>query len=159
MGCLVLAFFAVPKAMDVLVPDAVTWATIVATAKASSAMIMAVGIPCTLAEGNRLYLTNHIFRIDAACTGGLWLAMYALAVVFMPVSRKRKVQGLLIGLPVLVVFNLVRLVVVAAVSLYWPVRFYFIHDQAMQGGFVVVTVLVWVGWMWLSRDDWKPGWE
>jgi hypothetical protein len=51
------------------------------------------------------------------------------------------------------------LVLVAAVSEYRPASFDVIHDIVMQSSFAVFTALLWAGWMWVSRDDWKPGWE
>jgi exosortase/archaeosortase family protein len=155
---LVLAVPFVPRLLDAALPSSVTWGVIRGTAKAASVLIAAIGVPCRLAEGNRLYLTHHVFRIDAACTAGLWLALYALAVVLMPVSAKRRLLGLL-GLPVLLAFNLARLVGVAAVSEWWPRQFYFVHDVVMQAAFLIFTVSLWGLWMWWSRGDWKPGWE
>jgi len=135
------------------------WAITIATTGVTSALLDVAGIPCVLVEGNRLYLTNHTFRIDPGCTGVTWLVLYAITVLLMPVSAMRKIQGLLVGLPTLVAFNFVRLVMVAAVSEHWPLQFFYIHDKIMQGAFVGVTVLLWAGWMFLSRNDWKPGWE
>lgn len=145
--------------MAKLMPDGLTWAWIRATARVSALTISSIGIPCTLSNGNLLHLTNHTFRIDAACTGGEWIAMYALAVVLMPIRRERKWQGLLMGLPLLVGFNLFRLVLVAAVSTWAPTEFTFVHNTVMQSAFVLVAALLWTIWMWLARNDWLPDWE
>lgn len=140
-------------------PDPAAWALMVATATATSALLGVAGVPCTLDQGNLLYLTNHTFRIDPGCTGVTWLLLFTIAVLLMPVTGKRKMQGLLVGLPALIILNFGRLVVVALVSEHSPASFEFVHDRIMQGGFVVATAALWAIWMWVSRNDWKPGWE
>ncbi len=158
-GFLLLAVLIAPRVLAFGLPASVKWGAMVATASVTSVLLDAAGIPATLADGNLLYLTNHVFRIDPGCTAASWLLLYAIAVVSMPVARSRKIQGLIVGLPSLIVFNLLRLVLVAAVSEYRPASFDVIHDIVMQSSFAVFTALLWAGWMWVSRDDWKPGWE
>lgn len=158
-GFLLLTVLIAPRVLAYVLPASVAWGAMVVTARLTSVLLDVVGIPATLADGNLLYLTNHVFRIDPGCTAASWLFLYTIAVVLMPVARIRKVQGLIVGLPSLIVFNLIRLVVVAAVSEYRPALFDVIHDIVMQSSFAVFTALLWAGWMWVSQNDWKPGWE
>lgn len=157
-----LALLAIPRVvaplMRAVMPKALTWGWIEGTAWASHRLIRAAGIPCTLSSGNLLHLTNHTFRIDADCTGGLWYSMYVLAVLLVPVQWSRKVGGICIGLPILISFNFARLVLVAAISEYAPGRFSFVHDVLMQSLFLLLTTTVWAIWMWRSEGALRPGW-
>jgi exosortase/archaeosortase family protein len=148
-----------PVVLPIVLPKTVISAAITGTAEATSTLLRTLRIPCVLVDGDHLHLTNHIFRIDPGCTGITWLVLYLIAVAFMPVATSRRIKGLLIGLPVLVAFNFVRLVSVAAVSQWSPLHFDLIHDFVMQSAFVVVTVSMWAVWMWWSRNEWKPGWD
>lgn len=145
--------------LAMIVPPSVDELAISATARTAAFLVRGVGISCELVGGDRLRLTNHVLRIDAACTALAWLGMYAAAVLLMPIELRWRCRGLLVGVPALTAYNLVRLVAVSAVSQWRPEAFSIVHDAVMQIGFVVATVATWALWMWHSRDHWLTGWE
>jgi exosortase/archaeosortase family protein len=157
-GAAFVALTLAPRIVELTVPTPVMSAANELTARASAALIACAGIPSSNV-GSRVLLTNHVLRIDSACNGFVWLVLYALSVLLVPVSVRRKLQGLLIGWPILIVFNFARIVVVAAVSQWRPGQFLFVHDVVLQLSVVVVAMTTWGVWMWVARNDWKPGWQ
>ncbi len=139
-------------------PAAVTdWMRVV-TAYVASTGVRAVGVPVAL-DGTLLRLHHHVLRIDLACTALEWFVLFAAAVAVVPVARDRRLAAILLGIPAIAVLNIVRLVAVAVVSEYDPSRFIFVHDYVLQGSIALAVGGMWALFMWLSRNDWSPGWS
>lgn len=130
-----------------------------ATAAIASWAVRAVGVPVTLARGTELVLRNHVLRIDLACTAIDWLVLFAVAVAVVPVLLRRRISAILVGLPTIAVLNVVRLVAVALVSEYSPRQFAFVHGVVLQFSIAALVSLMWVAFLWRSRDDWSPEWS
>ena len=152
-----LAPFALERFLEWL-PGSATVALRELTARVASWGVGLVGVPCLYDGGNQLYLSNHVLRIDVACTAVAWMIMFVVSVLVVPVVRNRKWQALSVGLPLILVANLVRLVLVAMVSEWAPQYFFPVHDRVLQASMAAVVIAIWAGFVWFARDDWKAGW-
>lgn len=95
-------------------------------------------------DGNLVILSNRILRIDLDCTGISLAAVYLALVVAYPLSARRKLAAIAIGLPVLFVANMARLVAVAALSGPLDERtFMFVHDYLFKVAMIAVVVAMW----------------
>ena len=116
-----------------------------ATAWVASALVGASGVPVTCA-GSEINLSTRVLVINTECTGAYILAAFAALVIAYPADRRSKLTGLVAGMPLLMLANLVRLVLVAHISEGWPHLFPFLHDFLFQATLVLVTVGVWIAW-------------
>lgn len=130
-----------------------------ATTGAAAPVISAIGISVAHVPPHDLLLTNHTFRIDLECTALRIMLLFGMTVAVTPVKPKRRVQGLLIGIPAIAAANLIRLLGLAGVSEMWPEYFHVLHTYTFQAFMILFTGGAWALWLSASRNDWLPGWR
>lgn len=99
-------------------------------------------------EVNETLVSNGkvLLDIKKGCDGIEPTVFFLIGVLLVPFSRKAKVVGLLIGIFVLSLLNVLRIVGLFLVNSYWPQAFDFLH---LHGGFTlffIVTIVVWMLW-------------
>ena len=102
-------------------------------------------------SGTQILLANRTLSIDLPCSAIFIVAVFSALVLSYPVSNADRIRGLAIGIPVILVFNVVRIVAATQVSLSMPNAFDFFHDYLFQSGMVLVTAVVWASWLSLAR--------
>ena len=119
-----------------------------ATATVLGACSRATGLSATTV-GTDVYLATRTLRIDLGCTALPLMIVYTALVLAYPLPWRRKAIGLLVGLPVLAIANLVRLVAVAQLSgRLGQGAFLFVHDYMFQIGMVGVVIALWGAYLW-----------
>jgi len=114
-----------------------------ATAEMAGVCSSLTGIPATV-SGNEIFLTSRILRIDLDCTGLSIAMVYSALVLAYPLSFKRKMIGLGIGLPALFLVNMARLTAVAQLSgRLGDDLFLFVHDYLFKIGMVAAVIGLW----------------
>jgi exosortase/archaeosortase family protein len=123
----------------------------VGTATLLTTIIEWLGIPVTQ-NGILLYLTNHTLAIDLDCTGLTIAALYVSLIVAYPLSARTRTLAIAVGLPVIVLANLLRLVGVALASQYLNAdMFFFAHDYLFKVVMVFVVIGLWAVWLQMAR--------
>jgi len=80
-------------------------------------------------------------------------ATYIAAVLASPVGVWPKLPGILIGTAVLLLLNLLRLVSLFFVGVYYPNAFDMLHEAVWQATFIVLAVGFWAIWVqWATRE-------
>jgi len=80
------------------------------------------------------------------------VGLFVAAVLASPVAWMPKFPGLLVGAAFLTVMNLVRIVSLFYIGIYFPKAFDMMHRDVSQGLFIVLVVLTWVLWaLWAVR--------
>ena len=127
------------------------------TAGALGACSRATGLSATTV-GADVFLATRTLRIDLGCTALPLMIVYTALVLAYPLPWRRKVIGLLVGLPALAAANFVRLVAVAQLSgRLGQDAFLFVHDYMFQIGMVAVVIALWGGYLWeAGRHAAKP---
>jgi exosortase/archaeosortase family protein len=120
-----------------------------ATAAVTNTLAQLTGVPSTL-NGIDVVLPERILRVSLECTGAYVFVAYAALVLAQPVRWSVRAVGLLVGLPVLVALNILRLVVVAHIAYRAPVNFDLLHDFLFQGLMILSALLVWMAWMYVT---------
>ena len=87
------------------------------------------------------------FRIIGECTAYYPISIYIAAVLGFPSPWRRRVLGVLLGLPVLLIINQVRLVSLCYLSRSVPEYFDMLHIVVWQSLIIFFTVLVWILWV------------
>jgi archaeosortase B (VPXXXP-CTERM-specific) len=86
------------------------------------------------------------FEIIYQCSGLFLMAIYAAAVLAYPARVREKGLGLLFGLPLLFLANVVRLALLGIVGRFFPQYFDLSHEYLWQGIFIVFVLLLWTLW-------------
>jgi exosortase/archaeosortase family protein len=80
------------------------------------------------------------------------IALFVAAVIAVQVSLMSKLIGLVVGVPLLVLVNLVRIIALTIVSVRFSERFETAHVTVGQTVFIVCTLCVWFAWVtWATR--------
>ena len=91
-------------------------------------------------------------RIVRGCDAIEPTAAFVAAVVASPVSLWAKIPGILIGTLALLVINLVRLVSLFFIGVYFPKVLDFMHFDFWQAAFIVLAICFWAIWVqWATR--------
>ncbi|MHC4093523.1 MAG: archaeosortase/exosortase family protein [Planctomycetota bacterium] len=86
--------------------------------------------------------------IERGCDAIYPSALYFTAVLAFPVSLRRKLPGAVVGVVALLLINLVRLVSLYFVAVYWSRAFEMMHLEVWQALFIFLAVLFWGTWAW-----------
>lgn len=119
------------------------------TAEVTGALSNVTGVPATVI-GNQVFLASRVLRIDLDCTGLSILLVYSALVLAYPLSVRTRLLSLAVGVPTLIVANVIRLLAVAQLS--GPLEdraFFFAHDYLFKVYMVAVVIALWA--FYLSR--------
>ncbi len=75
-------------------------------------------------------------------------ALFAAAVIAVPVVLRRKLLGLVVGVALLALLNLVRIISLYYTGVFFPDAFEVMHVDVWQPVFILCTVLLWIAWAW-----------
>jgi len=109
------------------------------------------GVPA-IVSGEQIFLTNRILRIDLDCTGISLAMVYAALVLAYPLNWRRKLVGLGVGIPALLLANLVRLI--AVVQLSGPLEdwaFLFVPYYLFKVAMIAVVTGLWAAYLVCAR--------
>ena len=98
------------------------------------------------ADGKNLWSRICSFEIIGECTAYYPVAIFVSAVIAFPTTWLRKLIGIGVGVPAVLLLNQVRLVSLCYVHHWWPEHFETIHVVVWQSLIVVLTVVLWLVW-------------
>jgi exosortase/archaeosortase family protein len=73
-------------------------------------------------------------------------ALFGCAVLASPLSWRSRMGGLMIGVPLLLLLNLVRIITLFYAGLHFRSAFDVLHIDVWQGLFIVAALLLWIVW-------------
>jgi exosortase H (IPTLxxWG-CTERM-specific) len=105
-------------------------------------------------EGNLVSLGGFAVRIIEECTGIFEVIIFVAAVLAFPTTPRKQAIGLAMGIPLLYVFNLLRILVLIGVGRHWPALFEFMHVYFWQATLILMITSVWLLWIFqVVRDE------
>ena len=113
------------------------------------AMVQLLGIDAARA-GGILYVSGGFgYEITAGCTGLVAGTALSIAIVASPGTRggAAKAWGVLLGVPLVLAVNLVRLAHLFYIGVHAPQRFALAHSVLWEGAVVLITFTTWLAWM------------
>lgn len=117
------------------------------TASVLSSILGLLGVSHTLDE-TMLHLVDGIsLNIIDECTGIYELFVYAGCVMAYPTSSEKKLAGVAFGIPAMFGINMVRLVSLAFVGLWFPSMFGYVHYYLWQVTLILLVVFVMLVWI------------
>ncbi len=100
-------------------------------------------------DGNLLKHPSFVFEITRGCDGITSIILIVAAIVPFPAGMREKAIGLLVAIPVILVVNYFRIVLLALTKLHAPTYFQFMHAYVFQGLMVLFTFGLFAGWLFL----------
>ncbi len=128
-------------------------------ATASAAVLQVLGDDATV-SGTSIISPRYSLNIKRGCEAIQVSAFFVLAVLAWPmsVSRWRRATGLVVGILVLLVINLVRIVSLYYTGIYFPSAFEAMHIDVWQPAFIVLALFLWMIWLrWATQTETVEG--
>ena len=105
-------------------------------------------------NGNLVTFMGFPVRIIVECTGIYEVLIFCCAVLAFPTLWSKRGVGLLMGIPLLYLFNVVRISVLMLVGKFSPSIFDFMHIYFWQATLILMITSVWLRWIFkVVRDD------
>jgi exosortase/archaeosortase family protein len=100
-----------------------------------------------LRAGALLYVPGVFgYEIGIGCTGLLPAALVAVAILASPGTGAAKRRGLLVGVPLVLAVNLLRLAHLFYLGIHSPRLFALAHAVLWEGAIVLITFATWLAW-------------
>lgn len=97
---------------------------------------------------------NGSISVARGCDGVEPISMYLLAILIVPLSFNKKLPGILIGIGVLLVLNIIRIIILFLASIYFPSLFDFLHIHGGYIIFMIITIVIWLSWLnWALKPN------
>lgn len=116
-------------------------------ARVTAGLVHALGTEALLAGTVVYHPGGFAFQISRGCLGLVPLALLAAGIVAYPAPGRRKLWGLLAGLPALAALNLLRLAQLFITGVRWPGAYDVAHEVVWQAIVVVATLGIWLAWV------------
>lgn len=98
-------------------------------------------------NGAVLSINGYPLEIIDECTAVYSSIVYCSCVLAYPTTLKNKGLGIAFGVPSLYAINILRLIVLALVSISYPSMFEFVHVYLWQASFIIFVVVIFLLWL------------
>jgi archaeosortase B (VPXXXP-CTERM-specific) len=125
-------------------------------------MLWLMEITATIAGGTLSVFTDHVeysgvhvyyhgFSVEIIdeCTGLFEMLLYIAAVLSFSTTWRKKLIGLLMGIPAIFLFNLIRITVLLVVGANSFQAFKFMHIYFWQVTLIIMIATIWITWLYL----------
>jgi len=116
------------------------------TAGTLSALLGVLGVHSTVNDAV-IHLDVMSLEVIGECTGIYELLVYSGCVLAYPTSSEKKLAGIAFGIPVMFATNMVRLVSLAFVGMWFPSVFDYVHYYLWQVTLIIIVVFVMLVWI------------
>jgi exosortase/archaeosortase family protein len=100
---------------------------------------------------------NFHFIVVSECGAIEVMSIFFAAVVAFPTLWWKRLLGILAGVPIMYLVNILRLTCLAVIGAYDPAMFRFAHEYLWQAVYIIFVVVVWMLWVeYVVRDRSKP---
>ncbi|MGD8376253.1 MAG: exosortase H [Acidobacteriota bacterium] len=100
----------------------------------------------TRVEGTRLSSPRFAVNIYHGCNGVLATSIFGAAVLAFPATWKERGLGLLLGIPLIQVVNMVRILSLYYIGIHWPRLFAAAHGYVWQSIVILLSMVLWIFW-------------
>jgi archaeosortase B (VPXXXP-CTERM-specific) len=116
------------------------------TAKTLSSLLNILGIESTY-RGQIVMVSDFSFNIIDECTGLYEILVYSACVLAYPTSVNKKVIGIAIGTPFLIVINMSRMLFLTFIGIWYTNLFSFFHYIVWQITLIIFVAIVLMLWI------------
>ena len=116
------------------------------TARVVSRILTMTGIQNSV-DYNVIYLRNDTWHVTSECTAVNAVFLYVAFVSAYSATFRSKAVGLVAGIPLILMVNVTRLVVLGWVTEYWPNQARIFHDFVWETIFLFFIIVLWFVWI------------
>jgi exosortase H (IPTLxxWG-CTERM-specific) len=107
----------------------------------------------TLVSGPVIGSSKFSISIERGCDAVEAMALFSAALLSYPARWKDKLIGLLAGIVILFLLNLVRIVTLFLTGIYAPKLFQVMHIEIWEALFILFAVALWIFWIrWTIKN-------
>jgi len=99
------------------------------------------------AAGVSVTVSGLTLQIIDECTALFSLIVFTSVVLAYRASVRQKALGLILGLPALLLLNLLRLVFLTIIGIHYPSLFDYLHYYLWQSTFIIFVLLLFLIWI------------
>jgi exosortase/archaeosortase family protein len=125
-------------------------------AYSSGTVLNFIGQHTTVTE-TIVYSPRFSFEIIRGCDAVEATTLFICGVLAFPAPFLRKVPGIIAGTLFLAFLNLIRIISLFLIGVYFPEFFAIMHISAWQAMFIFLTVILWILWLlWATQNQISP---
>lgn len=101
-------------------------------------------------------ISSGAFAVEIAqgCDAIQVCALLAAAIIAFPVKFKYKLRGLIVGIAALQMLNMLRIITLFWIGMYFRSVFQTSHEVVWPGVLIVLTIVIWIAWVrWEERSS------
>jgi exosortase/archaeosortase family protein len=117
-----------------------------ANAVACGAILRAFGEAATVQGQAIVSPLGASIQVERGCDAVEPSALFVSAVLASPVAMSSRLAAVVAGTIALAVLNLIRVVTLYLVRVYWPAAFDTMHLDVWQALFIVIAIVLWGAW-------------
>lgn len=123
-------------------------------ASISSQILNFLGIKTIIIDYDTIYFSNDVaLKIILECTGLYEMIILSSVVLSYPTTIKNKFYGIILGIVIIYILNMIRLISISYVLLYHIDKFNFIDKYLWQISLVVFISLAYIIWLKLIESS------
>ena len=100
----------------------------------------------TSVRGTLLSSPRFSVNIYHGCNGVLATSIYLSAVLGFPSTWREKALGFAVGIPAIQIINMVRILSLYYIGIYWPNFFELAHGYVWQSIVILLSMVIWIFW-------------
>jgi exosortase/archaeosortase family protein len=116
-------------------------------AAAATWMAQLVGSAAVRVGGNFINVSGVTLNINHECTGVFVLFVLVSFIAAYPARWRAKLIGIVVGVTVLSLINIVRIATLVRVVEFYPGAFVYFHEYVWQGAFLMLVTLYSISWV------------
>lgn len=124
-----------------------------ATTDTAGAVVRLSGYKDVEVVGNDLrHSSGAAITVERGCDAIAPTALFVSAVIASPAGWRRKLWAIVGGVTILMVVNLIRIISLYFIAIYWPSGFDVMHLDVWQAAFIFLAIVLWALWAaWAAR--------
>jgi exosortase/archaeosortase family protein len=101
----------------------------------------------SLRDGTTIFSYRFAVNVAAECTGAETLCIFMAAVLLTPVTRRKRIVGILLGALTLIAINTLRVTCLYLTGAHYPSLFPLLHEKIWPIIMTPMAFLVFLGWL------------
>ena len=97
-------------------------------------------------QGTNIIIKTLVMNVNHECTGIFVIMLFSSFILAFPAPWLARIGGLAIGVPGLLLVNVVRLATLARIVEVYPDAFFYFHEYVWQGIFMVLVLVGSISW-------------
>ncbi|MDY6773832.1 MAG: archaeosortase/exosortase family protein [Candidatus Nanohaloarchaea archaeon] len=120
----------------------------------SASILQLLGIKAT-SSGTFVEVGNLLLDVTRDSTGWKSVAVLAALVFASPLEVGEKLKGVLVGVPLILAVNVLRIVSMVYAVTVWGVEYEFLHLFLWRWGLTGAVILLWASWIHFSGSGFR----